>query len=95
MHRVMFSRTAVVGLEDGGSAQRQRDTTKAALAHSIFGDVVPLVQAAPTTKAYPTSHHLFQVGRQKPNRYARCECGGTDRKALEEVLPRFRQSRHT
>jgi hypothetical protein len=64
----MFSRTVVVGLEDanrgGCPAQRHRDTTNAALAHSIFGDVVPLVQAAPTTKAYPTSHHLFQVGRQ-------------------------------
>ena len=32
--------------------QLEIDTTKAALAHSILGDVDPLVQAAPTTKAY-------------------------------------------
>ena len=53
----MFSRTAVVGLEDATDVvvqlkDNEIDTTKVALAHSILGDVVPLVQAAPTTKAY-------------------------------------------
>lgn len=53
----MYSRTAIVTLEDGTKAvvqlkDNEIDFTKVILANSLLGDVVPIVHPVPTEKAH-------------------------------------------